>query len=141
MADRPQLIGLVLCELILQDVLRRDAISCVNIHSGVIAPAFPVTLPLIYGFAQLTGVNKEFNYQFKVANPKGEVIAFSPLTPVQPLPNENVTHKIINAFTGLTFESEGTFTFLLEVDGQAVGALPFQVVQMQEQMAPAGTPA
>lgn len=141
MADRPQLIGIILCELILQDVLRRDAISCVNIHSGVIAPAFPVTLPLIYGFAQLTGVSKEFQYQFKVANPTGEVIAFSPLTPVQPLPNENVTHKIINAFTGLTFESEGTYLFLLEVDGQPLGALPFQVVQMAEEPTAAGTPA
>jgi hypothetical protein len=38
MSDRPQLIGIVLCELVLQDVLRRDAISCVNIHSGVVAP-------------------------------------------------------------------------------------------------------
>jgi hypothetical protein len=133
MGDQPQLIGIILCELILQDVLRRDAISCVNIHSGVISPSFPVTLPLIYGFAQLTGVSKEFNYQFKVANPKGEVIAYSPMTPVQPLPNENVTHKIINAFTGLTFEAEGTYLFILEVDGNVIGALPFQVVLMAEE--------
>jgi hypothetical protein len=80
-------------------------------------------------------VSQEFEYQFKVANPKGEVIAYSPLTPVQPLPNENVTHKIINAFTGLTFESEGTYLFLLEVDKQPLGALPFQVVQMVEEVA------
>ncbi len=133
MGDQPQLIGIILCELILQDVLRRDAISCVNIHSGVISPTFPVTLPLIYGFAQLTGVSKEFNYQFKVANPKGEVIAYSPMTPVQPLPNENVTHKIINAFTGLTFDTEGSYLFILEVDGNIIGALPFQVVQMAEE--------
>jgi hypothetical protein len=133
MGDQPQLIGIILCELILQDVLRRDAISCVNIHSGVISPSFPVTLPLIYGFAQLTGVSAEFNYQFKVANPKGEVIAYSPMTPVQPLPNENVTHKIINAFTGLTFEAEGTYLFILEVDGNVIGALPFQVVLMAEE--------
>jgi hypothetical protein len=133
MGDQPQLIGIILCELILQDVLRRDAISCVNIHSGVISPSFPVTLPLIYGFAQLTGVSKEFNYQFKVANPKGEVIAYSPMTPVQPLPNENVTHKIINAFTGLTFETEGSYLFILEVDGNVIGALPFQVVLMAEE--------
>ncbi len=133
MGDQPQLIGIILCELILQDVLRRDAISCVNIHSGVISPSFPVTLPLIYGFAQLTGVSKEFSYQFKVANPKGEVIAYSPLTPVQPLPNQNVTHKIINAFTGLTFEVEGSYLFILEVDGKVIGALPFQVVQMSEE--------
>jgi hypothetical protein len=133
MGDQPQLIGIILCELILQDVLRRDAISCVNIHSGVISPSFPVTLPLIYGFAQLTGVSKEFNYQFKVSNPQGEVIAYSPMTPVQPLPNENVTHKIINAFTGLTFDNEGSYLFILEVDGNVIGTLPFQVVLMAEE--------
>jgi hypothetical protein len=133
MGDKPQLIGIILCELILQDVLRRDAISCVNIHSGVMSPQFPVQLPLLYGFAQLTGVSKEFEYQFKVANPKGEIIAFSPATKVQPLPNDNVTHKIINAFTGLTFESEGSYLFILEVDGEVIGALPFQVVKMVEE--------
>lgn len=132
MSDGPQLIGIILCELILQDVLRRDAISCVNIHSGVISPSFPVSLPLIYGFAQLTGVSKEFQYQFKVLNPAGTTIAYSPLTPVQPLPNEHVTHKIINAFTGLTFETEGTYLFVLEINGKKIGELPFQVVQITE---------
>jgi hypothetical protein len=132
MSTRPQIIGLVLCELVLQDVLRRDAISCVNIHSGVIAPSFPVTLPLIYGFAQLCGVSTKFAYQFKVRNPKGEVVAHSPRTPVEPLATENVTHKIINAFTALTFEGEGTYWFSLEVDGEPMAGLPFQVVQAKE---------
>ena len=132
MSTRPQTTGLILCELVLQDVLRRDAISCVNIHSGVIAPSFPVTVPLLYGFAQVFGVNTEFAYQFKVRNPKGEVVAFSPLTPVKPVESENVTHKIINAFTGLTFECEGTFWFSLEVNDEPICDLPFTVVRMRE---------
>ncbi len=111
MSDQPRLIGLILCELILQDVLRRDAISCINIHTGVIAPDFPVTLPLIYGYAAVTGVTKEAHYQFKVADERGKVIADTPLTKIEPGRNVDV-HKIINAFTSLTFESEGVFWFV-----------------------------
>ena len=108
-------------------VLRRDAISCVNIHSGVVAPAFPTQLPLIYAFAQLTGGRVGFQYQFKVVDPDGAVMGSSPMAQVDPLPNENITHKIINAFTGLTFEREGVYGFALDVDGETVGTLPFQV--------------
>lgn len=133
MSDRPQLIGIVLCELVLQDVLRRDAISCVNIHSGVVAPAFPTQLPLIYAFAQLTGGKIGFQYQFKVLDPEGNLLGSSPMAQVDPLPNENITHKIINAFTGLTFDREGVYGFALDVDGETVGTLPFQVVQATPQ--------
>jgi hypothetical protein len=131
MNDRPTLVGIILCELVLQDVIRRDAISCVNIHSGIMAQAFPTQVPLIYAFAQLINVTKRFEYQFRVTSPKGEVIAESPLTPVEPMPNENVTHKIINAFTGLTFHEEGTFKIALVAGGDEIGHLPFQVVQIQ----------
>lgn len=134
MSEQPRLLGIVLCELVLQDVLRRDAISCINIHSGIMSPTFPVSLPLIYGFAQLTGTNKEFQYQFKVFNVKRELIAYSPLTPVQPLDNQQVMHKIINAFTGLSFDVEGTYIFALEVDGTIVGSLPFQAVKVDEEV-------
>lgn len=134
MSDRPELIGIILCELILQDVLRRDAISCVNIHSGVVAPAFPTQLPLIYAFAQLTGGKVGFQYQFKVIDPDGNVMGSSPMAKVDPLPNENITHKIINAFTGLTFDKEGVYSFALDVDGNTLGKLPFQVVQAQQQV-------
>jgi len=133
MSERPQLIGIILCELVLQDVLRRDAISCVNIHSGVVAPGFPTQLPLIYAFAQLSGGKVGFNYQFKVVDPDGKVLGSSPMAKVDPLPNENITHKIINAFTGLTFDRDGVFNFVLDVDGVTVGALPFQVVLAQPQ--------
>lgn len=128
MSDRPQLIGIILCELILQDVLRRDAISCVNIHSGIMTQGFPTQLPLIYAFAQLTGIKKAFSYQFTVIDPTGKVVGSSPLTKVDEILQDNVTHKIINAFTGLTFEKEGTYDIVLVVDQQQAGALPFQVV-------------
>ncbi|HEY9716829.1 MAG TPA: hypothetical protein V6C69_05150 [Trichormus sp.] len=131
--DKPKLIGIILCELVLQDILRREAISCVNIHNGIATQAFPVTLPLVYGFAQLHGVTKQFGYQFKLIDPNGQLLATSPPTNVEPLPNQNVTHKIINAFTGLTFAQEGTYQVTLEVDGEEIGSLPFHVVYMPPQ--------
>jgi hypothetical protein len=136
MSDKPKLIGIILCELVLQDILRREAISCVNIHNGIATQAFPVTLPLVYGFAQLHGVTKQFGYQFKLVDPNGQLLATSPETKVDPLPNEHVTHKIINAFTGLTFAQEGTYQVVLEVDGEDIGALPFHVVYVQPQQVP-----
>ena len=140
MADTPKLIGIILCELVLQDILRREAISCINIHNGIATQAFPVTLPLVYGFAQLHGVTKQFGYQFKLVDPNGQLLATSPETKVDPLPNQNVTHKIINAFTGLTFSQEGTYQVVLEVDGEEIGSLPFHVVFVQPQQ-PVPTPA
>ena len=134
MSDRPELVGIILCELVLQDVLRREAISCVNIiPNSVMTPGFPTQLPLMYAFAQLSGSKAGFSYQFKVLDPDGNMTANSPVQKVDPLPNENFTHKIINAFTGLTFTKEGIYQFLLEVDGVTTGTLPFQVVQAPPQ--------
>jgi hypothetical protein len=129
-ADQPQLIGIVLCERVLQDVLRRDMISCINIHNGITVPAFPYVIPLVYSFAQLTGSHHEFNYQFKIVDRQGNVIASSPVTKVEPLPNRNMTHKVISAFSGLTFHEEGMYKIVLSLEGEEVGALPFQVVQV-----------
>lgn len=133
MTEKPKLVSIILCELILQDLLRREAISCVNIHSGIMTQAFPVHIPLIFAFAQVAGVKNTFNYQFKITDPKGNLMASSPVAKVDPLPNENVTHKIINAFTGLVFNEEGSYTVSLVVDGEDVGFTPFQVVQVTPQ--------
>ncbi|HEY9714224.1 MAG TPA: hypothetical protein V6C72_12210 [Chroococcales cyanobacterium] len=94
---------------------------------------FPTQLPLIYAFAQLAGVKKPFAYQFTVVDPEGKVVGSSPLTKVDEILQDNVTHKIINAFTGLTFEKEGTYEFILVVDQQQAGSLPFQVVLAPQQ--------
>lgn len=129
-AERPQVIGIILCERVLQDVLRRDAISCINIHNGVTVQTFPAMIPLVYAFAQLTGSHSEFSYQFKIVDRQGQIIANSPVAKVEPLPNRNMTHKIISAFTGLTFQEEGMYNVVLALEGEDVGLLPFQVVQM-----------
>ena len=130
MSELPQLIGIILCERVLQDVLRRDAISCINIHNGVSVQSFPYAIPLVYAFAQLTGSHHEFTYQFKVADRQNQIIASSPVARVEPLPNRNMTHKIISAFSGLTFQEEGMYNVVLSLEGQDVGALPFQVVHV-----------
>ncbi len=129
-SDRPQVIGIILCERVLQDVLRRDAISCINIHNGVSVQTFPAVIPLVYAFAQLTGSHSEFSYQFRIVDRQGQIIASSPVAKVEPLPNRNMTHKIISAFTGLTFREEGMYNIVLSLEGQDSGSLPFQVVQI-----------
>jgi hypothetical protein len=128
--ELPQVIGIILCERVLQDVLRRDAISCINIHNGISVQAFPAVIPLVYAFAQLSGSHNEFSYQFKIVDRQGQIVAMSPVANVEPLPNRNMTHKIISAFTGLTFAEEGMYNVVLALDGGEVGALPFQVTHV-----------
>jgi len=126
----PRLLGIILCERVLQDVLRRDAVSCINIYNGITAQSFPAVIPLVYAFAQVSGSNSQFDYQFRIEDSLGNLIAGSPTATVEPLPNLHMTHKIISAFSGLTFESEGMFHIVLEVEGESVGSLPFQVIMV-----------
>ncbi len=129
-SNLPQIIGIILCERVLQDVLRRDAISCINIHNGIAVQVFPTVIPLVYAFAQLTGSHNEFTYQFRIVDRQGQIIANSPVAKVEPLPNSNMTHKIISAFTGLTFQEEGMYNIVLALEGEDSGSLPFQVTQV-----------
>lgn len=128
--SHPQVIGIILCERVLRDLLRPEAISCINIHNGMSVQAFPAVIPLIYAFAQLTGSHSEFTYQFKIVDRQGQIIAASPVAKVEPLPNKNMTHKVISAVTGLTFSEEGMYDVTLSLDGEEVGSLPFQVMQV-----------
>jgi hypothetical protein len=130
-----KVIGIILCERILQDVLRPDNISCINIHNGVTVQAFPAVIPIVFAFAQLTGSHREFAYQFRIIDRQGQIIASSPVAKVEPLPNKNMTHKIISAFRGLTFQEEGMYNVVLALDGEDAGSLPFQVVQFTAETA------
>ena len=132
--DRPQVIGIILCERVLQDVLRRDAISCVNIHNGITVSSFPAIIPLMYAFAQLSGSHREFTYQFKIVDRQSQVITVSPVAKVEPLPNRFMTHKVISALSGLTFVEEGMYNIVLALEGEDVASLPFQVIQMVQEM-------
>jgi hypothetical protein len=127
--DLPQVLGIVLCERILQDVLRRDAISCINIHNGMTVQDFPAIVPLVFAFAQVSGSHHPFSYQFKMIDRQSQVIAISPVANVEPLPNKYMTHKVISAFSGLVFKEEGMYNVVLALDGVDVGSLPFQVMQ------------
>ena len=129
-AEKQQVIGIILCERVLQDVLRRDHISCINIHNGIPVQGFPATIPLIYAFAQLTGSHQEFTYQFKIVDRQNNIITSSPVAKVEPLPNRFMTHKIISAFSGLTFNEEGMYNVVLTLEGEECGTLPFQVMQI-----------
>jgi len=133
MSESPKLIGIVLCERVLQDVLRRDAVSCINIYNGITAQSFPAVVPLVYAFAQVSGSGTGFEYQFKINDDQGKPIAMSPPARVEPLPNAYLTHKIISAFSGLTFDREGTYEIVLDIQGGRVGSLPFQVVLLPPQ--------
>ncbi len=49
---------------------------------------------------------------------------------MEPLPNKNMTHKIISAFQGLAFQEEGMYNIVLALEGEDAAALPFQVIQL-----------
>jgi hypothetical protein len=128
--DNPGLLGIMLCERVLQDVLRRDAVSCINIYSGISAVAFPTVIPLVYAFAQLSSSNRQFEYQFRIEDDAGNLVAASQLVRVEPLANKHTPHKIITAFSGLTFETPGLYHVILEVGEEQLGSLPFNVQQL-----------
>ncbi len=132
MSNAPQLLGILLCERVLQDVLRRDAISLINIHNGISSQSFPTLIPLLYAFAQLSASSSQFKYQFKVLDSRGSVITASPVAQVEPLTNGESTHKVMSAFTGLIFPSEGSYRVTLEVEEREIGSLPFQVVKIAQ---------
>jgi hypothetical protein len=127
--DLPEVLGILLCERVLLDVVRRECISCINIHNSMPVNDLPAFVPLIFAFAQVTGSRFEFTYQFKMVDRQDQVIAISPVAKVEPLPNRNMTHKLISAFYGLVFKDEGTYTVQLTIDGSTVGSLPFQVMK------------
>jgi hypothetical protein len=45
-----------------------------------------------------------------------------------------MTHKIVSAFSGLTFDSEGMYHIVLEIEGESVGSLPFQVLLVRPEV-------
>jgi hypothetical protein len=97
--------------------------------------AFPAFVPLVFAFAQVSGSHHEFSYQFKVVDRQSQVIAISGVQKVEPLPNKFMTHKIISGFNGLIFREEGMYNVVLALDGEEVGSLPFQVMQVMPETA------
>ena len=132
--DLPQVLGILLCERVLQDVLHREWISCINIQNNMVVTDFPAVVPLIFAFAQVSGSHHEFSYQFKLIDRQNQVIAHSPVAKVEPLPNRYMTHKVISAFSNLVFREEGMYNVILALDGNDVGTLPFHVTLAAAEM-------
>ena len=128
MTDGPKPIAVFMCERVLRDVLRQDAISLVNIHSTMSVAAFPAVVPLVFAYAEVTGSQQEFNYQFKFMDKKDEPMAWSNVQKVAASPHKLMSHKLIGAFQGLIFPEEGSYQLLLTIDGKDVAGMAFQVL-------------
>lgn len=131
--DKPKPISIFLCERILRDVLRPDAISIINMHNSLSVQALPIAVPLIFAFSEVTGSHHEFNYQFKFLDRQSQIIAVSNVQTVAALPNTNMTHKLIGAFQGLIFPEEGSYKLVLALDGEDTCAVSFQIVHTPPQ--------
>jgi hypothetical protein len=83
-SEKPKLLSIILCERVLQDVLKRDAISCINIQSNMTVQGFPAYVPLVFAFAQVYGTHNDFRYQFKMTDRAGKDLAMSPEAKVEP---------------------------------------------------------
>lgn len=129
MATTPDLECISLCERVLQDLFRKDAVTLVNVHNGVSSQAFPTMIPVLYAFAQLSAHPHSFSYQFKVLNPENEVMSQTSSGQVEALTNPNGMHKIISVFSGLLFPQPGVYKFVLEIDGVEKGSIPYEVEQ------------
>ncbi|TXJ08865.1 MAG: hypothetical protein E6Q25_04575 [Acinetobacter sp.] len=127
MSLKPELEAISLCERVLQDLFRRDAVTLVNVHNGVSSQAFPTMVPVLYAFAQLRAHPDPFTYQFKVLNPEGVLVSQSSSGQVEGLVNPNGMHKVISVFSGLLFPTPGVYRVVLEVDGVEIGSIPYEV--------------
>jgi len=127
-ADSPRPIAVFMCERVLRDVLRPDAISLVNIHSTMSVQAWPAVVPLVFAYSEVTGSANEFSYQFKFIDRQNQVMAVSNVQRVAALPNKNMTHKLIGAFQGLVFQEEGAYALVLSVDNVDVAGMQFLVL-------------
>lgn len=132
----PQSSGLILCERVLQDLVNRDAVTCVNIFNGLSAANFPMLMPVAYAFAQVTGANGPFEYEYKIIDEAGNIVAISQKSQVTPQAGTDSTtsHKVISAFNGLAFEKEGLFTVILEINGEEAANLPLKVTLLRQPM-------
>ncbi|MBX9720474.1 MAG: hypothetical protein K2X81_03675 [Candidatus Obscuribacterales bacterium] len=128
MAEGPKPIAVFMCERVLRDVLRPDTITLVNIHATMSVQTFPAVVPLVFAYAEVTGSDSEFNYQFKFVDRQNQVMAVSNVQKVSPSPNKNMSHKLIGAFQGLVFPEEGSYQLLLALDSATVAGMTFQVL-------------
>lgn len=128
MSAGPKPVAVFMCERVLRDVLRPDAISLVNIHSSMTVQQFPAVVPLVFAYAEVTGSHYEFNYQFKFMDRQKQLMAVSNVQKVAPSPNTNLSHKLIGAFQGLVFPEEGSYALILAIDGNDVAEMSFQVL-------------
>ncbi|MCA9817748.1 MAG: hypothetical protein H6677_24520 [Candidatus Obscuribacterales bacterium] len=132
----PHSSGLILCERVLQDLVNRDAVTCVNIFNGLSAQSFPMLMPVAYAFAQVTGASGPFEYEYKIVDGDGNIVALSQKSRVDPQPgtDETTSHKVISAFNGLGFEKEGLYAVILEIDGVEAAELPLKVTRIMPQV-------
>lgn len=132
----PRSSGLILCERVLQDLVNRDAVTCVNIFNGLSAANFPMLMPAAYAFAQVTGATAPFEYEYKIIYESGKIVAISQKSQVTPQPgtDETTSHKVISAFNGLSFDKEGLFEVILEINGEQAANLPLRVTQIRQTM-------
>ncbi|HMX47938.1 MAG TPA: hypothetical protein PKN86_16715 [Candidatus Obscuribacter sp.] len=132
MKDSPEIVGIFLCERILQDVFRPDSVTLVNVHNSIGSHAFPTLVPVLYAFAQLRGFKKVFSYKFNIIDPKGTVIAASAPGNVEPGADPTFLLKVVSAFPALVFEGAGNYAITLEIDGSVMGEVPFKVEQLAQ---------
>lgn len=128
MTEGPKPIAVFMCERVLRDVLRPDAISLVNIHSTMSVQAFPAVVPLVFAYSEVSGSQREFSYQFKFMDKQGQVMAVSNVQKVAPSPNRHLSHKLIGAFQGLIFPEEGSYQLMLSIDSEDLAGMAFQVL-------------
>jgi len=131
MSDRPELVSIILCERVLQDLFRKDAVTLVNVHNQISSQAFPTIVPVLYAYAQFSGFPQSFTYQFKLFDPAGNLMAASSAGMVEGMDNSSLMHKVISTFPGLIFNTHGTHLFTLEVNEVKISSSAFQVDLVQ----------
>lgn len=127
LSDRPELVGICLCERVSQDIFRTDAVTLVNVHNSFTSTAFPAMIPIVYAFAQLRGLPEAFTYQFNVVGPADEIIMSSTPGQGEALPTADSLHRLATAFPGLILTAAGSYKIVLLVNHELVGILPIMV--------------
>lgn len=129
-AEGPRPIAVFMCERVLRDVLRPDQITLVNMQTTLSVQAFPALVPLVFAYAEVSGSQQEFTYQFRFVDKQGKVLAASNELKVAASPNQHLSHKLIGAFQALFFPEEGNYELLLSLNGVDAAGMLLQIIKL-----------
>jgi hypothetical protein len=109
-------------------------LNIMGIFDEINAPSLPVILPIFYVVVSYSTRATEFdadkNLEIALQTEDGRVLVRlqQPVhVPRPPRPGARGTVNQVHALAGLPFENEGSYQFVISVDGHPIGDIPLRI--------------